>query len=177
MRKLIPVILALLGIGGGVAAGLLHAPAPDADHAAAEQPAADHQVAENCTPPAGAGLIPAVAADGHGAAPGDREYFKFNNQFVVPVIGDGRIVSLVVLSLSMEIGPGTSEAAYQREPKLRDSMLQVLFDHANSGGFQGAYTDSSKLDPLRRVLFATARSIMGEGVTDVLITEIARQDS
>jgi hypothetical protein len=84
---------------------------------------------------------------------------------------------MVILSLSLEVATGTSEQVYSREPKLRDGFLQVLFDHANSGGFKGSFTDSSNLVLLRRTLMETARSILGEVVQDVLISDIARQDS
>ena len=69
------------------------------------------------------------------------EYVKLNNQFVVPVVEDGRVAAMVVLSLSLEVEAGNTEAVYQREPKLRDAFLQVLFDHANVGGFCGSFTD------------------------------------
>lgn len=57
-------------------------------------------------------------------------------------------------------------------------FLRVLFDHANAGGFRGTFTDGSTLVALRRALLEAARSAMGaEGVLDVLITDIVRQDS
>jgi len=65
---------------------------------------------------------------------------------------------------------------YNLEPKLRDTFLQVLFDHANVGGFRGAFTNSSNLDVLRQALFAAGKKVMGDTITDVLIVEIARQD-
>jgi flagellar FliL protein len=84
---------------------------------------------------------------------------------------------MVVLSLSLEVAPGHTEDVYSREPKIRDAFLQVLFDHANSGGFRGSFTDGSNLVVLRRALQEKAVAVLGDIVTDVLITEIARQDS
>jgi hypothetical protein len=169
MRKLLPVLLALLGLGGGIGAGLYLRPAAEGD--------ADH---------AETGHIPAKetgnhaenASDSH--AEGDEappDYVKMNNQFVVPVLEGGRVASMVVLSLSLEVTAGGSEAVYAREPKIRDAFLQVLFDHANSGGFRGSFTDGSNLVFLRQALKEKAVGILGPVVTDVLITEIARQDS
>ena len=100
-----------------------------------------------------------------------------NNQFVVPVVHDGRVDALVVLSLSLEVEAGNTEAVYLREPKLRDTFLQVMFDHANVGGFSGSFTDGSILIVLRTGLKEAAAMIMGTTVRDVLITDIARQDS
>jgi flagellar FliL protein len=59
---------------------------------------------------------------------------------------------------------------------LRDSFLQVLFNHANLGGFEGEFTDSSNLDVLRNSLREIGRRDLGDGISDVLIMEVARQD-
>lgn len=154
IRKLIPLILALVGLGAGLGAGVFLRPAP-AEPAVAEKDAEETAEAEKPPP----------------------DYVKLNNQFVVPIVEDGRVVSMVVLSLSLEVAPGNSETIYSREPKIRDVFLQVLFDHANTGGFRGSFTDGSNMIVLRRALKEKAIGVMGDIVTDVLITEIARQDS
>ncbi len=60
---------------------------------------------------------------------------------------------------------------------MRDSFLQVLFDHANAGGFDGAFTEAGAMDQLRGALREVAQRDLGEElVKDVLILEIARQD-
>jgi flagellar protein FliL len=170
MGKVVPVVLALVGLGGGVGAGLyLRAPAgathaaESADHADGAVEADDH----------------ASAGDEHGGDETDGlpEFVKMNNQFVVPVVNEGRVSAMVVLSLSLEVQAGNTEAIYTREPKLRDAFLQVLFDHANVGGFSGTFTDGSNLVVLRESLKEAANLVMGGLVTDILITDIARQDS
>jgi flagellar protein FliL len=83
---------------------------------------------------------------------------------------------MVILSLSLEVTTGSTEAIFQREPKLRDVFLQVLFDHANAGGFKGSFTDGSNMIVLRRALLETAKATMGDIVKDVLIVDIVRQD-
>lgn len=162
LRKLFPVILALVGLGGGVGAGLFLRPPPSPE----EQAAAEHAAA-------------AEEAEGEVGEPkeGGPEYVKMNNQFVVPVVEKGRVAAMVVLSLSLEVEAGNTEAVYQREPKLRDVFLQVLFDHANVGGFSGSFTDGSNLISLRTSLKEAAGLILGPAVRDVLITDIARRDS
>lgn len=164
IRKLIPLLLALVGLGIGTGAGFFLRPAPEpaaaegetAEHGTTEPKADDHDAAEPEVPP---------------------EYVKLNNQFVVPVMDGGKVISMVILSLSLEIEPGKSQDIYAREPKLRDVFLQVLFDHANAGGFQGSFTDGSNLVLLRKALLETATGVMGPTVKDVLISDIARQDS
>ncbi len=158
IRKLIPVFLILIGLGIGVGAGLFLRPTPDA---VASDEAGSEQKAEE--------------PDGEPEVP--PEYVKLNNQFVVPVMSNGRVISMVILSLSLEVEACTSQEIYAREPKLRDLFLQVLFDHANAGGFQGSFTDGSNLILLRKSLFEASSKILGEAVKDVLISDIARQDS
>lgn len=171
LGKLIPILLALVGLGGGVGVGLVLRPAPSPDGHSADvgsEPASDGEQSE-------------ASANAHGedgeAQEGAPEYVKMNNQFVVPVVEKGRVAALVVLSLSLEVGQGTAEAVYLHEPKLRDVFLQVMFDHANTGGFSGSFTDGSNLVVLRTSLKEAAAQTLGPAVTDVLITDIARQDS
>ena len=165
MRKLLPILLALIGTGAGVGAGFLLKPEP-----------AEPSTAEvECVPPAEDQAIAPVEEPA--AAPETREYVKLNNQFVVPIMAPDRVQSLVVASISLEVGIGATQTVYAREPKLRDVFLQVMFDHANIGGFDGAFTEAERMEPLRKALLQQARSVLGADVTDVLITEIARQDS
>ena len=154
MGKLLPVLLALIGLGGGLGAGMMLRPASETP--AEAEAAAEHAPAESAAPP---------------------DYVKLNNQFIVPLVDGGRVASMVVLSLSLEVTSGHTADIYAREPKLRDAFLQVLFDHANTGGFRGSFTDGSNLVLLRQALKEKATSVAGDLVTDVLITEIARQDS
>ena len=96
---------------------------------------------------------------------------------VIPVMQGGKVAAMVVLALSLEVSTGSTEAVYAREPKLRDQFLQVLFDHANTGGFAGSFTDASNLILLRKALLEAAQAVLGqELVRDVLISDIARQD-
>ncbi len=162
MRKILPLVLALVGLGGGIGAGLMLRPEPEAPDGAHDSEATEASTSED---------------DGHGDAAAAPEYVKLNNQFVVPVVDQGRVAAMVVLSLSLEVAAGSTETVYQREPKLRDAFLQVLFDHANVGGFSGSFTDGSNLIVLRSSLKEAAGQILGAEVKDVLITDIARQDS
>ena len=120
---------------------------------------------------------PDLAAEPDSPSSSTTDFVRLNNQFIIPILSGDRVAALVVLSLSLEITPGQSEYIYLREPKLRDAFLQVLFDHANTGGFSGAFTDTTNLVQLRRSLLGEARLVLGEVVQNVLITEIARQDS
>lgn len=179
MGKLLPVILALLGLGGGIGAGLMLKPPADQHVTGAEEAAGgedqeagtDGHGAEDAAPPAD--LAPGgVAQTGE-----ELEFVRLNNQFVVPVVQEGRVAALVVMSISLQVHAGSSEIVFTREPKLRDEFLQVLFAHANAGGFDGTFTAAGNLRALRQALREAASTALGEIVTDVLIIEMMRQDT
>lgn len=171
MRKLLPLLLAVIGLGAGVGAGLALRPAAEEE---AGIPTPGHEAEKDPSEGAVEAGKPAEQ-DGHEGATFD--YAKLNNQFVVPVVADGRVSGLVVLTLSLEVTTGSTETVYSREPKLRDRFLVVLFDHAAAGGFDGDFTAPSKMAALRRALTEQARRILGAVVNDVLIQDIIRQDS
>lgn len=167
MRKLLPIFLALIGLLAGGGAGLLL------------RPSVEEAVANPCGDPVGGATTgenaseeQEVTDDAH-----PKEYVKLNNQFIVPVVEGGLVRSLVILSLSLEVGTGTSQDVYAVEPKLRDSFLQVLFDHANAGGFKDDFTNSNNMEILRVALFEAAQKALDKKVSDVLIVDIVRQDN
>lgn len=171
LKKLLPIVLALVGTGAGVGAGLMLMPAgSDAPPKAADSD--DHTDTTHDDPHSASDAPKPDAHDGAG-----NEYVKLSNQFVIPIMGDVRVEALVVASLSVEVSNGTTEAVYAKEPKLRDVFLQVMFDHANIGGFEGPFTSGQRMEILRSALLDAARSVLGDDARDVLITEIARQDA
>jgi hypothetical protein len=163
---LLPLILLVLGTGSGIGAGLFLAPPPveeDTADALHDCPAPDQYAAEP---------IPAVVDVSE-----EREYAKLNNQFVIPVVDEGRVEALVVMSLSLEVTVGDRAAVFAAEPKLRDRFLQVMFDHANIGGFSGNFTTGPNMRALRNELLKAAQHVSGERITDVLLIDIVRQDN
>ncbi len=181
LKLIVPLVMGLAGAGIGVGAGLFLAPAEHSEsgdhdgghdtHAAKPEKAAHndgHSDDHKDDHKDGSG-------DGHGSLASEA-YVKLHSQFVVPIVKHERVVSMVVLSLSLEVQPGTEDKVYALEPKLRDAFLQVLFDHANMGGFQGRFTDSEMLTVLRGSLRDVARRELGGTVQEVLIQDIVRQD-
>ena len=155
IRKRLPLFLGLFGLSLGAAGGFVLRPAQDPSAATGTNSPATEQSSDLTTP---------------------KDYAKLANQFIIPVLAQGKVSALMVLSLSLEVRSGTTAQVNAAEPKLRDAFLQVLFDHANSGGFSGSYTDAATLIPLRTALLEVAKSVLGDKVTDVLITDILRRD-
>jgi hypothetical protein len=164
MIKLLPVLFLLAGAGAGIGAGvyLRVGPAPGSDPAGSAQDDPTGKVADT--------MIQATDP------PPGSEFVAFKNQFVIPVVTGNNVNALVVLSLAAETEQGTAEDIYRVEPKLRDVLLQVLFDHANMGGFAGRFTDGSTLDVLRRSMTEAAQSVFGEALRGIIITDLVRQD-
>lgn len=167
LGKILPVLLVIIASATGIGAGKFLRPSPEL--IVASNPKDDADALETAKPQKAA------------KAPeeGDEvvDYVKLNNQFVVPIVKGKRVASLIVLSLSLEVPETQRSEVFRHEPKLRNSFLQVLFDHANVGGFDGAFTQTENLNVLRKALVEIGQRDIGrETVKDVLITEIARQD-
>lgn len=178
IKKLTPFIFLLVGLGGGVAAGLVLAPS-EKEVDAGEKTTSDLSE-EKSTKKTAKSETKKANKSGEGEkkeGSGAYEYLKLTKQFVVPVVESDRIAALVTMSLSLEVTPGMTESLYAVEPKLRDRFLQVLFDHANTGGFNGNFTHSGNLDVLRKALLDEARKDLGDDVSKVLIMSVSRQDT
>jgi len=171
MKKLLPVVFLLVGLGAGIGAGVALAPSGETKDLASEE-----KPKPKAEKPKEKSAKKTKDKAGKKGKESDFEYLKLTKQFVVPVVDSERIAALVTMSLSLEITPGMTEAFYAIEPKLRDGFLQVMFDHANTGGFDGAFTDSDNMQVLRKALLETARKDLGDDVSQVLIMSVSRQD-
>ena len=116
VRKLLPLILALIGLGGGLGAGILLRPGAVGSAAVPDphvEPDSLAEVDAHVEPEAHAepDAHTTPATDGHTADdPTLPDYIKLNNQFIVPVLEDGRVAAMVILSLSLEVNSGGGEA-------------------------------------------------------------------
>jgi flagellar protein FliL len=154
---LVPVIALAAGVGVGAGAALFLKPA--------EAPPEEEAVEPEPTP-----FEPPV--------PGQTaEFAQLGNQFVVPVVRGGAVRALVLVSVTLEVSEGGSAAVHSLEPRLRDAFLQVLFDHANTGGFDDRFTQNDRMSLLRQGLREAAHRLLGPVLRDVLIVDIVRQET
>ncbi|QDY70150.1 flagellar basal body-associated FliL family protein [Qingshengfaniella alkalisoli] len=162
MAKLLPAILALVGIGAGVGAGL-HLKSDTVE---------EMEHTTECIPP---NTPTYTLTEPKKHADGPSEFVTMSNQFVVPVFtGDG-VDAMVMLSLNLEVGQGHKEELFKREPKIRDAFLRALFEHSNAGGFDGNFIEMIELDSLRSALREAAAKTAGPMVRDVLIADLVKQ--
>ncbi|KPA20335.1 hypothetical protein shim_33240 [Shimia sp. SK013] len=166
IKKLFPILLAVVGICAGLGAGVFLRPEPAPPVAIGAEADGEMDAGNDLSE------VPPIA----GEISDSVDYLTLSDQFIVPVVEDGKVKSLVLVSLALETKPGAQEKIIENEPRLRGALLQVMFDYANVGGFDGAFTNSSRLMKLRRNFFEVAQSIFGDEITDVIVVEITRQD-
>ena len=177
MRIILLVVLVALGLGGGLAVGTFLggdqagvAPELEVDPEDHGDDVGEdgHRLAEDRYTTSVVRVTPANTGT---------EYVRLNNQFVVPIVRHGSVRSLVIMALTLEVQTGYNERVFLHEPRLRDAFLRVMFSHANAGGFDGSFTDSASMAPLREGLMEAALVVLGDGVIEVLIVDITRQDA
>ena len=183
MKKLLlPIGLGVVGLIGGLAGGHFLKPAPVIEEDAAEQAASKAEI-DAAADDAKAQIERDLAqyeTEGRKRAPTIEEqgivYHKMTKQFVVPVVVGERVRSLMVIDLALRINEGSGEAVFNHEPKLRDEFLQDLFIHAQSEGFSSVYQKPNVLADLRAAPLQSAKSVLGDLVHEILITNIVRKD-
>lgn len=169
--KLLFILLAPLGLVGGLAAGHFAATPPPEE-------IIEGGVVEAPTEESADAHMKSALSSRRGAPKpdGESDYAKLDKQFVVPIVENETVAALVVVTMAIEVNKGTTDIVYLHEPKLRDEFLSVLFNHGRSGAFHGAFTEARQLDDLRASLDEAASYVIGDAVRQVLLTSIIRQD-
>lgn len=117
--------------------------------------------------------------DGHGKSDGggDVTYQKFKRQFVIPVMGEKKIKSLVIMNFNLELNSDAPSNSFSLEPKLRDAFMRDLLSLSNEGVFNGDFTSPETFETIRETLLGSSRRILNDGVNNVLILDIAKRDA
>jgi len=158
MKKLLPVLSLLLGLGAGGGAAIVLAPPG--------QPVSDAEEGDAAV----------VTEDGEPIAAPDMEIVKLPNQFVVPVMVSKRVRAVVILTVALEVEQGTGDYVRSIEPKLRDAFLGELFGVAALGGFEDQIISRKALEFVKVALTDRAREMLEQKHASVLVTDMARQD-
>lgn len=163
IKKLLPLLSLIVGLGGGGAAAIVLAPAAEKPDGLSTDAAEDSKAEQ----------VP----DDHDARPGDTEIVKLPNQFVIPVILNNRVRAMVILTVALEVQTGAADEVRMLEPKLRDMFLSELFSLAALDGFRDEIISRQTLDLVKRALTERSKDVLGKQVVTVLITDMARQDA
>lgn len=167
--KILLIVMTVIGAGAGLGAGhMLASTGGDVEHAI-DETTEEQQHDQNVDAMLAKHELEEESAQ-------DSDFVRLNNQFVVPIVEKERVASLIVVSLALETNPGSTDQVFEREPKLRDEFLTVLFAHARSGGFTGSFTDEHLMLDLRQSLLEAAQKVLGSSIRKVLLSEVVRQD-
>ena len=158
--KILAILLVPLGLIGGLAGGHFLAPPPP-EEVKEEKPKDDAKMAKKKPP-----KLDLSNAD----------YAKLDKHFIIPVVEEGAVSALVVITMAIEVNKESRDLVFEHEPKLRAEFLNVFFNHAQSGGFSGVFIQTQAMNDLRASLNAAAWSVLGEAAHQVLITSMTRQD-
>ena len=157
MKLLFPLIFTVAGLGAGAAGGYFVPLDPETLPFLKQESTSSIEMLETELTPT--------------------QIVKLNNQFIVPVIEDDGESSLVIMSLSLEVTEETSGRVFDMEPRLRDGIMKVLFEHSSHGGFSGRYYTEDKMSVLRKYLLESAQDVIGNDVQRILITDLVRQSA
>lgn len=118
-----------------------------------------------------------AGAGGHGDSAGaaSLDWFKFPNQFFVPILRNGSTTAVMILSLGIEMPASSRSDIEAQEHRLRDALLGALMIEANTGAFDGNFTAEPAMQRLRANLLAAAQNAAGPKISRILIEDIGRQ--
>ncbi|WP_291194208.1 hypothetical protein [Hyphomonas sp.] len=187
MKNIIAAIIVIVcivagGVGGNFLRSMSSGPSDPA--AKAEKPAKDAHGEKKDDDPAAKkddhGKKPDKdkKKDSHGGESADSEvyYFKFTREFVVPIIREGRVHSLVILNLNLEADGSIASNLQSMEPKLRDNIMTSLITLSNDGTTFESVTSVENYELIRSTVMDNLQSVVASGISNVLIVDMAKQD-
>ena len=104
-------------------------------------------------------------------------FYKFSREFVVPVIRDSKVDSLVILNIALEVDGETSQKLFALDPKLRDNIMSSLITLSNEPAVFDNMTQVENYERIRREVLENLSNVVPEGIENVLILDFAKQDT
>lgn len=165
MKILIPIILILLAVAGGGAAGFFLKPAPEAPAEGADAHAEDAGAGEEET--AEAGGAEEVQA---------RTYVQIGRQFIIPIVEGRETQALMLFELAVDVPIGYGDVVFDQELRLRSAFNDVLFSMSHTGAFSENYTDDLIIAELKSKLGAAVERYVDTPTYEILILDMLRQE-
>lgn len=165
MGKLVPIAIVVVALAAGAGAGHLLRPAPVEVE---DDPTRGGEAPDGGAATGAAPVIPKPHS-------GEESVVSLRDNFVVPVLRDGRVWSYVVLTLGVVAGATEGDQILLREPLLRDGLMEALFLHGSLGGFENDFTEPQAMIRLRRRLDDMVERRLGDPTARILIVSMARQ--
>ena len=176
MKKILTPLLLIVGIFAG-SAGANFLKAPATEKASEEKTDGDSEKAEKDGKKEKGDKKSSKKDSGKGGGYGESEisYFKFSREFVIPLMRDNQVESLVILNLNLEIDSSESGSLFSKEPKLRDNIMSSLIELSNDGSTLDNFSQVESYETIRSVVLENLKRDLGAGILNVLILDMAKQ--
>ncbi|MTH78909.1 hypothetical protein [Paracoccus aestuariivivens] len=179
MKMFIFFVLAIVAfLGGAVGGDLVHRNRTDTAATTSENHTPETPADEDATATHETAAVHEASHSAEADASQDVEadWFRFPNQFFVPIIRNGTTVAVMVMTLTLETSTEALPQIEAQEHRLRDALLGALMIKANTGAFDGNFTSEAAMAGLREALLKATQMPSDAKVTKVLIGDIARQE-
>lgn len=118
--------------------------------------------------------------NGHGSSAyssaDNTEYYSFSREFVVPIMKDKRVDSLILLNINLEVQSSAMDKMFSINPKIRDNIMTTLVELSNDGKTLEDPTNVDSYETIRSMILLNLSSVVASGIENVLIMDIAKQD-
>lgn len=180
MKHLITAFVAIACIvAGGVGGHFLRSSGATPEAAVAEQSDEDGGAEAAETAPAPADTV-SNSSPGKAAAAGKNasalSFHRFSREFIVPLIDNGRVSSLVILNINLEVDAAVSQTLFSMEPALRDNIMTTLITLSNDGRTFESISSIENYESMRAMILMNLKKTVPNGINNVLILDMARQD-
>lgn len=185
MKNLIGAVgVAFFAVAGGIGGQMLKSDGTgaadhmaEADGAGHDEDMGDHGKKDDH----GDGHVKKKKDDGHGgrhaeASSSEIQYFDFSREFIVPIMRDQRVESLVIININLEVQSSVMDKLFSVKPKLRDSIMTTLVGLSNDGTTLVDPTNVDSYETIRSVILLNLSSVVASGIENVLIMDLAKQD-
>ncbi|MEZ5946736.1 MAG: flagellar basal body-associated FliL family protein [Hyphomonas sp.] len=194
MKNIITAVIAVVCIViGGIAGNFLksgsggdgHAAAPKASHGEAKDSHGEKKDSHGAADSGGHGEKKAKkdshGGGGHGGGgsaggSGNMMYFKFSREFVVPLMGENRVESLIILNINLEADDAISGQLFSMEPKIRDNIMTTLIELSSDGETMRTLGNVESYETMRTMILMNLKKVIPSGIENVLIVDMGKQD-
>jgi hypothetical protein len=97
-------------------------------------------------------------------------YFKFTREFIVPVMHDRKVESLVILNINLEADSSISQKLFSMEPKIRDNIMTTLIELSNDGRTFENITDVESYETIRAMVLMNLQKRCRQGFRMCLLS-------
>lgn len=170
MKMIVPFVLVLLAsAAGGFGASLLKGDsAPVTSEAALETESADPARGK-------AKKGDKTGSDAYGLET-KSTYFKFSREFIIPIMRDAELTSLIILNISLEADANAGGSLFTQEPKIRDRIMTTLISISNDGVTLQSLTKVENYETVRELVLKDLQyTFPTEKISNVLILDVGKQ--